>query len=144
MKDFIGVLNACWLSYILVSVSQRWYTLNWSTLSNFSRSGTSLVPSSRVLRNSTWNSTISGKFPNSTSSWRKRAFEQNQNKFFSFYNVFCNISQYFYRGNIQNITRWISLFQVHVTHLFTLQTSPSLSHYPPLLSSYTATLHMIM
>lgn len=50
----------------------RHHTLNCSTLSSFSRSGTSLVPSSRVLRNSTWNSTISGKFPNSTSNWNRQ------------------------------------------------------------------------
>ena len=77
MQQFMGVLNACFWSYILVHVSQRQsYTLNLSTRSSFSRSGTSLVPSSRVLRNSTWNSTISGKFPNSTSSWRKKKIDK--------------------------------------------------------------------
>lgn len=83
----MGVLNGCCWSYISVHVAQRQgYTLNWSTRSSFSRSGTSLVPSSRVLRNSTWNSTISGKFPNSTSSWRskKKNDKCDRHDFFAF------------------------------------------------------------
>lgn len=43
-------------------------TLKCSTLSSLSRSGTSLIPSSSVLRNSTWNSTISSRLPNKISS----------------------------------------------------------------------------
>lgn len=75
------------LSNICACFTMRGYTLNWSTLSSFSRSGTSLVPSSRVLRNSTWNSTISGKFPKSTSSWNKKALMQSQHYFSMFYQI---------------------------------------------------------